>query len=56
MKTIRELVEEEFKQRHQFMNDAVHYDDPIPFPDIDSMTDEELWEEFKQHAGGAAVG
>ena len=55
-KRMRELVEEELRSRHDWANKAIHYDDPQELPNLMLLTDEEVWELFMQHAGGAAVG
>lgn len=55
-KTLRELVEETYKQRHKFRNMAVLYDDPEDLPDIQSMSDEELWASYLQLSNIGPVG
>ena len=55
-KTMRELVVEEFKERHNFRNMAILYDNPELLPDIESMSDEELWMEFQQFINIGPIG
>lgn len=55
-KTMRELVIAELADRHRWRNETTYYDDPKVLPDLESMSDEEVWHLFLQFAGGVAVG
>jgi len=55
-RTLREMVEQTLKDHLDWLNLAVHYDDPKPIPDLQILSDEELWTEFGKYFSGPAIG